>query len=213
MQEALQTTPVASIIFAFTLLTSGYALFFNHDVNYTLSLHPYSINRGSRYYTIFTSGFVHGDLWHLLFNMMTFYFFAFPLETIFVMAKGQMGHWLFAGLYVLALILSDISSIIKHKNNMHYYSLGASGAISAVLFSMIMFMPRMEINIMFIPIGIPAFIFGPLYLAYCVYASKNQQDNVNHDAHFYGAVTGVLFTIIAFPGILSHFISSLTGGN
>ncbi|MCO4292840.1 rhomboid family intramembrane serine protease [Solitalea sp. MAHUQ-68] len=209
MQEILQTTPVAAIIFAFTVLTSAYGLFFNHDVNSQFSLHPYSINRGSRYYTVFTSGLIHADLGHLLFNMLTFYFFAFPLEQIFVMAKGPAGHWWFAGMYVLALVLSDISTIIKQKNNIHYYSLGASGAISAVLFSMILFMPQMKISMMFIPIGIPAYIFGPLYLAYCVYASRNHRDNVNHDAHFYGAVAGLLFTIILFPGIFSEFVGQL----
>ncbi|POY39053.1 rhomboid family intramembrane serine protease [Solitalea longa] len=211
MQEILQTTPVATIIFAFTVFTSAYGLYFNHDVNYQFSLHPYSINRGSRYYTVLTSGLVHGDLGHLLFNMLTFYFFAFKLEQFFVMAKGPMGHWLFAAMYIIALVLSDISTIIKHKNNIHYYSLGASGAISAILFSMILFMPNMKIGMLFIPIGIPAYIFGPLYLAYCVYSSRNQRDNVNHDAHFYGAVAGLLFTIILFPGILSAFLQQLLG--
>ncbi|UKJ07652.1 rhomboid family intramembrane serine protease [Solitalea lacus] len=211
MQEIIQNTPVAAIIFAFTMLTSVYGLFFNHGVNYTFSLHPYSINRGSRYYTILTSGLIHADLMHLAFNMMTFYFFAFPLEKIFVYSYGSMGHWLFAGMYVLGLILSDISTIIKHKNNINYYSLGASGAISAVLFSFILFSPDTKIGIFLIPIGVPAYIFGPLYLIYCVYASKNQQDHINHDAHFYGAVTGLLFTVIAFPGVISLFLNTLLG--
>ncbi|SMO55785.1 rhomboid family intramembrane serine protease [Solitalea koreensis] len=202
MQEYIQVAPVASAIFAFTVFTSLYALFVNHDVTYQLSLHPYSINRGSRYYTILTSGLVHADIGHLLFNMMTFYFFAFRLEA-------TIGHWQFALLYTAGLILSDVSTIAKYKNSIHYYSLGASGAISAVLFSYILFDPLTKLYIMFIPIGIPAVIFGPIYLAYCVYASRHGRDNINHDAHFYGAVTGIVLTILLFPSIIGYFMGTI----
>jgi membrane associated rhomboid family serine protease len=137
--------------------------------------------------------------------MFTFFAFAFNLEQM-------MGSWRFGLLYFLGLILSDIPTIFKYKDNFNYNSLGASGAISAVLFSFILYNPMSKIYIMFIPIGIPAVVFGGLYLIYCAYASKNSRDGINHDAHFFGALTGLIFTIIFVPGILQNFISALTGG-
>lgn len=204
MQELFQSAPVAIIIFIFTLITSIYGLYVNQNLNHQLMLHPYSVARGKRVFTVLTSGLIHADLGHLFFNMFTYFFFAFPLESI-------IGHWQFALLYIAGLILSDVPTIVKHKNNPGYYSLGASGAISAALFSSILFFPLSKIYIFFIPVGIPAFIFGPLYLFYCAYASRNQHDRVNHDAHFYGALTGILLTVLLYPGVVGHFISEVTG--
>ncbi|QEC51733.1 membrane associated rhomboid family serine protease [Anseongella ginsenosidimutans] len=203
MQEVLQAAPVAVIIFIFTLITSFYGLYVNQNLNHQFMLHPYSFVRKERLYTIITSGLIHADFGHLLFNMLTFFFFAFRLEAM-------IGSWEFALLYIGGLILSDIPTIIKHRNNSGYASLGASGAISAVLFSYILFDPTTKLFLFFIPIGIPAYIFGPLYLVYCVYASRNQHDRVNHDAHFYGALTGILFTVLLTPGIIPHFVNQLT---
>ncbi len=202
MQDILQYTPVSSLLFVFTILVSLYGIYGNPVVNRGLMLHPYSIKRGQSYYTIITSGFIHADMNHLLFNMMSYYFFAFSLEKI-------VGHWQFATIYILGLILSDISSIIKNKNNSSYYSLGASGAISAVLFSYILFDPLSKIYIFFIPIGIPAYMFAGLYLAYCVYASKTQGDHINHEAHFWGAVSSLVITAILFPHVLGYFLQSV----
>lgn len=209
MQDVFQSAPVAMIILIFTLITSFYGLYVNQNLNHQLMLHPYSFVRRERVYTIITSGLIHADFGHLLFNMLTFFFFAFPLERI-LHATGGNGHLQFALIYIGGLILSDIPTIIKHKNNPGYASLGASGAISAVLFSFILFDPTTRLYLFFIPIGIPAYIFGPLYLAYCVYASRNQYDRVNHDAHFYGALTGIIFTILLKPGIIPHFIGQLS---
>ncbi len=201
--EYLAVAPVASIIFIFTLITSIYA-FYDHSVYGKFMLHPYSVAKGHKAYTLLTSGLVHADWMHLFFNMFTFYAFAFSLERM-------MGSWQFGLLYFLGLVLSDLPTVFKHKNDFHYNSLGASGAISAVLFSYILFNPLSKIYIMFIPIGIPAVAFGALYLIYCVYASRNSRDNINHDAHFFGALTGLIFTIIFVPGILQNFFALLTG--
>jgi membrane associated rhomboid family serine protease len=168
-------------------------------------LHPFSVSKGQNVYTLITSGLVHADWMHLFFNMFTFYAFAFTLERL-------MGSWQFGLLYFLGLVLSDLPTVIKHKDHFNYNSLGASGAISAVLFSYILFNPMSKIYIMFIPIGIPAVVFGILYLIYCAYASRNSRDHINHDAHFFGALTGLIFTIIFVPGILQNFITMLTGG-
>jgi len=202
--EYLNVAPVASIIFVFTLVTSLYA-FYDQSLYGKFMLHPYSVSKGNKVFTLITSGLIHADWMHLFFNMFTFYAFAFTLEQM-------MGSWQFGLMYFLALILSDLPTVFKHKDDFHYNSLGASGAISAVLFSYILFNPLSKIYIMFIPIGIPAVAFGGLYLIYCVYASKNSRDNINHDAHFFGALTGLIFTVIFVPGIVQHFIAALTGG-
>lgn len=203
MQEFINNTPVASIIFLFTVVTSLYA-FSNPDIYGKFMLHPYSVTRGQRVYSIITSGLIHQDWGHLFFNMFTYYFFAFRLETI-------IGHWQFAVLYLVSLALSDLSTILKHKDHFWYNSLGASGAISAVLFSYILFDPTTRLYIMFIPIGIPAVLFGVLYLIYSAYSSK-QSSHINHDAHFYGALSGLIITIILYPGVVSYFFRQLAGG-
>ncbi|MGQ7853352.1 rhomboid family intramembrane serine protease [Pedobacter sp. WC2501] len=202
--EYFNIAPVASIIFVFTIITSLYA-FYDHSLYGKFMLHPFSVSKGQNVYTLITSGLVHADWMHLFFNMFTFYAFAFALES-------SMGSWRFGILYFLGLVLSDLPTVFKHKDHFNYNSLGASGAISAVLFSYILFNPMSKIYIMFIPIGIPAVVFGVLYLIYCAYASRNSRDHINHDAHFFGALTGLIFTIIFVPGILQNFIMMLTGG-
>lgn len=203
MTEYLNQTPVASIIFVFTLITSIYA--FNDPVLFgKFMLHPYSVYRKHKVYTLLTSGLIHSNWMHLFFNMFTFYAFAFKLEA-------TIGHWQFGVLYFLGLVLSDIPSVLKHKDDFWYNSLGASGAISAVLFSFILYSPLSGIGIMFIPVAIPAVLFGVLYLVYCWYMSRNSSDHINHDAHLFGAITGLVVTIILVPQIIPHFLQALTG--
>lgn len=201
--EYFNMAPVASLIFVFTIITSLYA-FYDHSIYGKFMLHPYSVSKGHKVWTVVTSGLIHADWMHLFFNMFTFVAFAFTLEQL-------LGSFKFGLLYFLALILSDLPTIFKHKDHFNYNSLGASGAISAVLFSFILFSPTSKISIMFIPIGIPAWIFGIIYLIYCAYASRNSRDGINHDAHFFGALTGLIFTIIFVPGILQNFFTLLTG--
>ena len=198
--EYFQATPVASIIFIFTLVTSIYG-FNDGQLLGKFMLHPYSIAKGGKYYTFLTSGLIHADWMHLLFNMFTFFFFAFKLEMM-------IGHWQFALLYFVSLVLSDLPTVFKHKDDFRYSSLGASGAISGVLFSYILFQPLSIIGVMFIPM--PAIVFGVLYLFYCMYMSKNSRDHINHDAHFFGALTGLILTVLLVPGVISHFITQLT---
>jgi membrane associated rhomboid family serine protease len=107
---------------------------------------------------------------------------------------------------MVSLILSDLPTVAKHKDDYGYRSLGASGAISAVVFSAILFDPRSSMYLMFLPIPIPSWLFGLLYLAYCAYASKQSRDSINHDAHFFGAISGVILTIILNHQIIPHFL-------
>lgn len=204
MEQYLSVAPVASVIFAVTIAVSLFA-FYNDNLYTRFILQPYHVSRGKYLYTPITSGFIHADWTHLLFNMMTFYFFAFQLEA-------TIGHWQFALLYGVSLILSDIPTVIKHKNDFWYRSLGASGAISAVVFSYILFNPLGKMMLLFLPIPIPAVLFGGLYLIYCTYASKRGIGNINHDAHFFGALSGILITIILIPQIVPYFLHSVTEG-
>lgn len=205
IQQYIINTPVASVIFALTIATSVYA-FSNPHILSKMMLHPYSIQRDKqKWYTIFTSGIVHADWGHLIFNMITFYYFGFALESFFVQVSGDMGHFYFALLYIVSLVLSDIPTIIQQKNNPGYASLGASGAISAVLFSYILFQPKTMLGI-FMIIPVPAYLFAVLYIAYSIWASKKSNDRINHDAHLFGALSGVVITLILYPWIFRHFI-------
>ena len=202
MMEYLQVTPVASLIFVLTILSSVLA-FSNPNLYANMILHPYSVSRGSRVYTVITSGFIHADWMHLFFNMMSYYFFAFDLEKV-------LGHWQFGLLYMASLVLSDLPTVQKHKNDEWYHSLGASGAVSAAIFSAIMFAPFNTMMIMPIPIPMYSIVFGILYLVYCHFASKHARDNINHDAHFFGALSGILITIILNPHLAHTFIEQVT---
>ncbi|WP_345953754.1 rhomboid family intramembrane serine protease [Mucilaginibacter sp. PAMB04168] len=201
MQPYLELAPVASALFALNILLSLLA-FYNDRVYSEFMLHPYSIARGEKVWTVITSGFIHRDWMHLLFNMWSFFFFAFQLEA-------WLGHWQFALLYIASLVLSDLPTISKHKDHYGYHSLGASGAISAVVFSYIMFSPRTEMGIFPFPFRIPAYIFGILYLVYCVYASRQSRDSINHDAHFYGALSGIMITILLYHDVVKVFLEQM----
>lgn len=201
MEHYFNDTPVASIILLFTVVTSLYA-FSNPQVYGKFMLHPYSVSRGERVYSIITSGLIHKDWGHLFFNMLSYYFFAFTLER-------QIGSLQFAILYIVSLVLSDLSTILKHKDHFWYNSLGASGAVSAVVFSYILFYPLTSMGLIIIPfVRIPAFVFGVLYLIYSAYSSR-QSSNINHDAHFFGALAGIIITVIFNPWVISHFIRQL----
>ncbi|PJJ83285.1 rhomboid family intramembrane serine protease [Mucilaginibacter auburnensis] len=204
MSEYLTLAPVASFFFAITIACSLLA-FSNENLYGRMMLHPYSVSRGQNVITLLTSGFIHKDWMHLFFNMLSYYFFAFQLEV-------YIGHWQFGVLYLASLIISDLPTVAKHKDHYNYHSLGASGAVSAVIFSFIMYSPLSQMMILPIPFPIPAIIFGVLYLVYCHFASKHSRDNINHDAHMYGALCGLFITAILHPDVLQSFIQQVKGG-
>ncbi|WP_158990451.1 rhomboid family intramembrane serine protease [Mucilaginibacter sp. L196] len=198
MIEILRDTPVASLIFIITIITTVMA-FNNQELLSELILHPYSVARKKRIYTVITSGLIHGDWMHLAFNMFSYYFFAFNLEK-------AMGHWQFGLLYIASLILSDLPTVYKHRDDYQYRCLGASGAVSAVIFGSILYNPTASMYIMPIPFAINSIVFGILYLIYCHFASKHARDNVNHEAHLFGALSGLIITIILHPGVVNTFV-------
>lgn len=163
---------------------------------------PYWFLRRHQYATIVSSGLVHGDLGHLAFNMITFYFFAFPLERF-------LGTVPFIVLYLVGLLMSHICTLYKHRNNPQYASLGASGAIAAVLFAYIVYFPTATLFILPFPFPIPAALFAVAYVAYSYWASAHARDNINHDAHLCGALSGVAFVAVTDPGAFARLAALL----
>ena len=175
-----------------------------------LMFNPYMVNHKKEYFRFITSGFIHNDQGHLIFNMFTFYFFGRNVEFIFQGLFGQVtGSLLFIALYILGIIVSDIPTFIKNKNNIYYNALGASGGVSSILFCSIMFQPLEKICLFF-AICMPGFILGILYLVYSYYSGRKSQDNINHDAHLWGALFGIVFAIIIQPQVIQHFIREVT---
>ena len=163
---------------------------------------PYWLTRKRLYATVITSGFVHADVMHLVFNLTTFYFFAFPLER-------YIGGTRFALLYLLGLLISHAGTWYKHRDNPDYSSVGASGAIAAVLFAAIVFFPEQSLFILPIPVPIPAPLFGVCYLAYTWYAARHPHGRINHDAHLGGAITGLAYVALIKPSAYAELVNSL----
>jgi membrane associated rhomboid family serine protease len=164
---------------------------------------PYEFARGLRRATIISSGFVHADLAHLAFNMITFWFFG-------VMLERQIGTPKFVLLYAIGLLVSSVGTYFKHRNNPEYATLGASGAISAVLFAFIVYNPTETLYLMFIPIPIPAPVFAVAYLAYTWWSARQNKGRINHDAHLGGALAGLAFVAVFNPEAWVRAIRLLT---
>jgi membrane associated rhomboid family serine protease len=195
---------VALLIFVVTIAASLAGLYGNRQIIDRSLFRPYEFLRKKQYASVISSGFVHADLPHLIFNMMTFYFFAFPLEK-------QIGSVRFAALYFLGLVVSDVGTFLKHRDDPQYASLGASGAISAVLFAAIVYFPWMELFIIPIPLPIPAPLFAVAYVGYSWWSARQARGRVNHDAHLGGALFGLLFVLLTDPGAYSGLMAWATG--
>lgn len=193
-------------IIALTSLISISA-FSNHRIIDALIFWPPAINMRHQYYRFFTCGLVHADAIHLAFNMLTLFFFGRILEAHYM---GELGlpHWTFLAMYVGAIIVANIPTYIKRKDDYSYRSLGASGGVCAVLFAFVLLRPWSTIQVIVFPM--PAIIYAVLFLVYSAYMSKRGGDNVNHDAHFWGALFGVLFTIAAHPAVIDTFLRELS---
>ena len=199
---------ITYLLIAVIVITSFYA-WNKPNVFQKWLMNPYLINKQREYHRFLTSGLIHSNYGHLFLNMLALFFFGRNVEIVFGYILGPSGKIILIIFFLLGIVVSDIPTYLKYKNLPHYNSLGASGGVSALVFSSIMFFPLQKIYILFIPFGIPGFIIGILYLAYSYYQSKNMSDGINHDAHFYGAVFGVVFTIIISPGSLVNFIKEI----
>ncbi|GGA73999.1 rhomboid family intramembrane serine protease [Arenimonas soli] len=190
-------------IIAVTGLVSWLA-FSNEKLLQRLLLWPPAVTRGREFHRFVTYGFVHGDFMHLAFNMITLYFFGRLMEGFYGDYLGPLG---FAGFYLSALVVSALPSYLRHRNDPEYATLGASGAVSAVLFAFILLQPWQIIYVYVIPV--PAIIYAVLYVGYSIYAERKQSDRINHSAHLAGAAYGVLFTVLMEPRVLGHFWQTL----
>lgn len=198
---SLQQTPIAMIIMFLTGAFSFYALYSKRDLRGFLFI-PYEVWYKKRYWQFLSGGFLHHDLVHLMFNMLTFYFFAFQFET----AVGSLN---FGIIYIASMVIADIPSLFKHRNDPQYRSLGASGAVSGIIFGALLIDPGMSLMMFPIPIHIPAPVFAVLYLTYCIIAKRYARDGINHSAHLWGAISGFFLTMVLNPKSLQTFAAAI----
>ena len=191
------------IIIAVTCIVSIMA-FSNSRLMQDLILWPPAISRDKQYYRLLSYGLLHADPMHLFFNMFTLYFFGRVMEQLYDAVLGPFGYVIF---YAGALVASILPTYLRNRGNPRYRSLGASGAVSATLFAFILLQPWAQIVVFVIPM--PAILFAVLYVVYEFWLERQGADNVNHNAHLWGAAYGVLFTIIMEPRVLGVFFSQL----
>jgi len=186
--------------------------FNNRDVFDKLQLNPYAVFHKKEWYRIISHGFIHADWVHLFINMFVLFSFGSAVESIFkqLAIEGIIKSpvFTFVLLYFASMIFATVTTVAKQKDNQYYNSVGASGAVSAIVFTSIFFQPLAKLYF-YAVIPIPGIVFGILYLAYSQYMSKRNNDNINHDAHFIGAVFGFLFPLILEPKLIHVFLGQL----
>ena len=191
----MQLTITLILVIITSLVSIG--AFSNHKMVDDLIFYPPAVSKRNQFYRFFTCGLIHADWAHLIFNMLALYLFGKEVEEAFVALFEKPGRYIYLLMYVSALIISLLPTYFKNRNNYQYRSLGASGAVSAVIFAGLMLAPETEVYIFFIPIPIPGFIFAPLYLIISALLERKGGDNINHSAHIWGAIYGLVFVIVA----------------
>lgn len=191
------------ILIAITVLVSWQA-FEKPRLLDRLILWPPAIDRKRQYERLVTHGFIHADWPHLLFNMITLFFFGRAIEPLFAQYMGPLGFVIF---YVSAIVVAILPTYLRHRHDANYRSLGASGGVSAVLFAFILLQPWTMIFVFFLPV--PAIVYAMIYVGYSFWAERQGQDNVNHNAHLSGAAYGVLFMLLMEPRVAGVFLQEL----
>lgn len=194
---------ITVIFIGITVAVSFYA-FNKPELLSRLMMNPYLIKTKGHYYRFITSGFIHKDHTHLLWNMFSFYFFGHAVERDFDSLFGRAGIYYFIVLYLTAIVVSDIPTYLKQRDNPNYNALGASGGVGSVIFVFIVLQPLQSICLYF-ALCMPGFVFGAGYMAYTYYQGRKSNNNISHDAHLYGAVYGLLFCAIVYPASLLSF--------
>lgn len=199
---------ITLIIIIITALVS-YKCFNDRVLFSKLMYNPYLVERQNDWKRILTHGFIHADTTHLFFNMFSFYLFGEYLEAKFEDYFGFLGKVYFVLLYLGAIVAASIKTFFQHKDNPSYNAVGASGAVSAVVFAFILINPTIKLGFFFVPPFLPGWIFALLYLAYSQYMSKKQMDNVGHEAHIWGAIFGLVYTAAIKPDLVMSFMDKI----
>jgi membrane associated rhomboid family serine protease len=201
---------VTIVLIITTVLISLFA-WKNGNVFDKLRFNASLVAYNKEYYRLFTYAFLHGDWAHLFINMFVLWMFGNLIEETYLYWWGVKGLVLYFLLYTTAIVVSTLSDVKKQKENYGYNAVGASGAVSALVFAFILIYPLQKVYFFFIPIGIPAFAFGILYLIYSTYMAKKQRDNIGHNAHFWGGVYGFFFTILFRKSLIVDFWMQIFG--
>lgn len=165
---------------------------------------PYQVKHAKQWYRFITSGFIHSDYIHLGFNAFVLYSFGSLVEQIY--SRSYLGSFGYLLLFLVGVIVADIPTYLKHKDNPSYSALGASGGVSAIVFASILLFPNVPLSLIIIPFfELPGFIFGIMYLIYSHFMSKRSIDNINHDAHLYGSLFGIVFTLLTIKGAFKDY--------
>jgi membrane associated rhomboid family serine protease len=196
---------ISIIIIAVTAILSIQA-FSNTQLMNKLIFNPYTIKNRNEWIRFLSSGFLHADWMHLLVNMFVLFSFGPVVEHYYAYFFGSASIWVYILLYLSSIVAANASTYYRQQNNPGYNALGASGAVSAVVFASILFQPTAKIYLYGI-IGIPGYIGGILYLVYSQYSSQKINDNVNHEAHLYGAIYGIIFTLVFKPQVFKFFLN------
>ena len=202
---------VTLILIVITAIASFYG-WSNPGLQQRWMFNPFVVHNAKQYYRFLSSGFIHSNTVHLLFNMIALFFFGSVIERIYKDLYGNLGIILYLTTYLVGIVVANIKTFIKYKDSSYYNSLGASGGVASILFASILYRPTSSICLYF-AICIPAFILGALYLVYTYYSGKRSSDNINHDAHLYGSLFGIVFTIILRPVVLIDFIERIKNFN
>lgn len=194
---------ITVILIGITVAISFYT-FNKRELQGRLMMNPSLIKSQRQYYRFISSAFIHKDHMHLLWNMFSLYFFGQAVERDFNVVFGPAGGYYFIALYLTAIVVSDLPTYFKERNNANYNALGASGGVGSVIFVFIILQPLQSICLYF-AFCMPGFVFGAGYMAYTYYQGRKSNDNINHDAHLYGALYGLVFCLITYPASLPQF--------
>lgn len=197
---------------AVIIITSIVSLlaFRNRDLFNRMKFNAHEIKHNNDYYRFLSYGLIHADFAHLLINMFVLWSFGRIVETYFVEYFGVLqGRFFYIVMYVAAIGFSTVPAFGRHKDDIYYNAVGASGAVSAVVFASILLDPTTSIMFIFLPIPIPAPVFGLLYLGYSAYMARRGGDNIGHDAHFWGALFGFVFPVILKPQLITLFAEAI----
>lgn len=198
---------ISLILIVITVVVSFVAWQKPHVLD-SFTMNPYRIVRRNEYWRFLTSGFIHADFAHLFFNLFSFFFFGYQLEQIFSILFPEIGAILFVLFYLSSIIVADLPTFFKQKSNPYYNSLGASGAVSAVIFAGILFFPVEKIYL-FGFVGIPGFVYAGLFTWYSIAMDKKGGGNINHSAHLYGGLYGWIFITLLYPKVWINFVQQI----